>query len=393
MKQHFTRDLAVAFCALNSLQYFAARPAQAEEAPAWVTSLTYTADVTGALQGGAQQAGRFLDNIDAIADGDLDKLLGLPDTKVHVYLLNNSGGRPNDLVDTLQGVDNIEVAQPRLRLYEAWVQHDFGHGASVLAGLYNLNSEFYTTDASGLLMAPPFGIGSELASTGPNGPSIFPLTALAVRFKVGEDKGAYAEAAVLNARAGVLNDLDRAQLGMDRGALMIGEAGWRGRARIAVGLWGYSREQDDIRDTLADGSPRSRPSHGTYLLAEGALKEAGEGTGMSMFLRAGASDGDTSPYEGGWQSGLRFDHLFAARPDSALSIGVQEAFLSRKQRDNGRDLGLDVGSTESGMEIVYSDTFGPVTVRPDLQVILHPQGDRNRPTAVAGGLRLIVKLK
>ena len=104
-------------------------------------------------------------------------------------MLNNSGGAPNDVAGTLQGVDNIEVRTPRLRLFELWLEQSLGP-ASVRAGLYNLNSEFYADDAAGQLLAPAFGIGSELAATGPNGPSIFPSTALGVRLNVDLGKGA-----------------------------------------------------------------------------------------------------------------------------------------------------------------------------------------------------------
>jgi porin len=365
--------------------------AHAEDSPTWSHQLTYTADVTGALQGGEARAGRVLDNIDLILEGDLEKAIGWRDTKVHAYVLNNSGGRPNDIVRSLQGVDNIEVAQPRLRLYEAWVEHGFG-AVSALAGLYNLNSEFYTTDTSGLLIAPPFGIGSELASTGPNGPSIFPLTALAVRFKTTAEKGAYAEAAVLSAHSGTIGQSDQLQLGMDNGALVIGEAGWRGPGRVAVGLWGYTEAQDDIRDTTPDGSPERRRSQGVYVLAEGPLKTWTSGAELSGFLRAGRGDGDTSPYDGGWQAGVKLEHVVPGRPKAAFSAGVQQGYLSRKQRANGADEGRDIGPTESGVELVYADSIGRVSFRPDLQFIFHPEGDRARDTAVVGALRLIIDL-
>lgn len=362
-----------------------------EQKGAWTHQLTYTVDVTGAVEGGVQKAGRVLDNIDAVLDGDLGQAFGWRDTKLHIYLLNNSGGRPNEVVGSLQGVDNIEVARPRLRLYEAWMEHSFGQ-VSVLAGLYNLNSEFYTTETSGLLMAPPFGIGSELASTGPNGPSIFPLSSLAVRVKAGAEKGFYGEAAVLNAHAGTLGANDDTQMGLDRGVILIGEGGWRGARRLAVGVWGYSEAQDDIRDTRPDGSPARHRSQGAYVLAEGPLWSTSRGMGVNAFMRAGVSDGDTSPYEGGWQAGVKLDKLVPGRPDSALSIGFQQAFLSRKQRSNGLDQGLAIGPNESGVEMVYADRIGRVSFRPDLQLIQNPQGDRNRPTALVGALRLIIDL-
>ena len=133
--------------------------ARAQTAPgegAWSHEITYTADIAGTVRGGTARAGRALDNLDVILDGDLGKLVGWRGATLHGYLLNNSGGVPNDLAGTLQGVDNIEVGRPRARLYELWLQARFAEDrGSVLAGLYDLNSEFYATEASGLLLAPP----------------------------------------------------------------------------------------------------------------------------------------------------------------------------------------------------------------------------------------------
>ena len=131
----------------------------------WTHDVVYTADVIGPVQGGVAKAGRYLDNLDITLDGDLERAVGWKGATVHAYVLNNMGGRPNDVAATLQGVDNIEVSRERLRLYELWIEQSLAGGAaSVRAGLYDLNSEFYATGASDLLIAPPFGIGSEPSS-------------------------------------------------------------------------------------------------------------------------------------------------------------------------------------------------------------------------------------
>jgi porin len=159
-----------------------------------------------------------------------------------------------------------------------------------------------------------------------------------------------------------------------------------------VGLWGYTEPQADIRQTAPDGSPERRRSQGVYLLAEGPLRTWASGAELSGFLRAGRGDGDTSPYDGGWQAGLRLEHFVPGRPKAAFSAGVQQGFLSRKQRDNGMDEGRDIGPAESGVELVYGDSIGRVSIRPDLQLIFHPEGDRARDTAVVGALRLTIDL-
>ncbi|MES1199213.1 MAG: carbohydrate porin, partial [Pseudomonadota bacterium] len=233
-------------------------------------TVEYTADVVGPMAGVDHRRGYVLDNLDIGATFDMGTLAGWRDTTMFVHLLNNSGAAPNDDIGTLQGVDNIEVTRQRARLYEAWIDKDFG-GLDLRAGLYDLNSEFYNNDAAGLLLAPAFGIGSELAATGPNGPSIFPSTALAVRAAVKPSEHETLQFAALNAHAGVLGDPDGVDTSFDDGALLIGEWSWSGDTVIKIGAWTYTERQNDIRDTGAGGDPLKRRAFGAYLASQRTL--------------------------------------------------------------------------------------------------------------------------
>jgi len=357
-------------------------------ADAWSHDVVYTADIMGPVKGAPRKSGRYLDNLDVVLEADLGKLVGWRGATFHIYGLSNSGGRPNDVAQTLQGIDNIEVSKAKVRLYELWLEQDIADGAaSVRAGLYDLNSEFYATEASSLLISPPFGIGSELASTGPNGP----LTSLAARVRIGGEAGGYAQAAVLSARAGAFK-ADKLQFGLDRGAILIAEAGHAGRVRVAGGAWTYTAHQDDIREVTASGDPKRGDAYGAYVLGEGRIAGGEEGPRTSAFARIGLSDGDTTPFSGGWQAGLRWDEVFKGRPDSAVSIGVHQGRLSKKFRANGRDGGLDLGKAESGLEVTFTDTIGRLSIQPDLQIVHNPGGEKNRRNAVIAGIRFTVDL-
>ncbi|RAK58062.1 carbohydrate porin [Phenylobacterium deserti] len=378
---------ALAACVLMAM----AGAAQAQE-KAWSTEIVYTADVMGPVSGGASRAGRFLDNLDVVVDGDLERIAGWRGATVHAHLLNNSGGKPNDLAGTLQGVDNIEVSQARGRLYELWVEQALRDGAvSVRGGLYAVDSEFYSTEASGLLIAPSFGVGSEFASTGPNGPSIFPLTALAVRVKA-EGGGRYVQAAVVNAEPASLNDAEDLQMGLDDGAILIGEAGLQGPAHVAIGAWTYTEKQTVLEASLAGAPGPRRSARGGYVLAEGPLPQRAGLPAASVFVRAGISDGQTTPFRGGWQAGVRFQGVLPGSPDSEASFGVQQGFLSGRARAAGAAEGLELGEAESGFEATLSQRFGRLTVQPDLQLIRHPSGDRTRDLAVIVGARVSLSL-
>lgn len=380
----------IAFAVLGA-SGLCAGAAHAEEGPVQL-SLAYTADITGVVDGGLAQRGRFLDNLDLVADLDLQALAGWRGASAHFDVLNNSGGMPNDDAGTLQGVDNIEVPSQRLRLFEAWIEQAWGD-SSLRFGLYDLNSEFYASEAAGLLIAPAFGIGSEIAATGPNGPSIFPSTALAMRFHTAFSGGLFVRAAAINANAGVLGDPGGIDISFDDGALLVAEGGVEGENKLAVGVWRYTQSQDDIRDLDGSGDPVQRDAQGAYVLYEQPLNDKEGARAATAFLRAGFSDGDTTPFRGGWQAGVLVEHVFEGRPDSAFSFGVNQGLLSDGYRRNQIDLGAPMSNSEIQIEATYSDKILPfLTIQPDLQWVRRPGGDRSIEDALVAALRVSVEL-
>lgn len=364
--------------------------AQEEKDSAWTIEATYTADVIGPVAGGLERKAELLDNIDVIADLDLGKAIGWDGATLHGYLLSNNGGIPNNNAGTLQGIDNIEVDRQGARLYELWLEAPLGDKTTMRAGLYDLNSEFYANDSAGLLINPSFGIGSELAATGPNGPSIFPSTALAVRLNHEWD-GGYVRGALLNALAGVPGDPDGVHLEFDSGALAIAEAGLTGNLRLSIGVWRYTDDQDDIRDITPGGDPVKRTAQGVYVSGERILAGDATTTQVTGFFRAGVSDGDTSPFQGGWQAGVLVERVIKDRPDSAFSVGVQQGYLSSKMQANM--VGVDASDAETGFEVTWSDRLNDrITLQPDLQVILDPGGESGANPVVVLGLRVTVDL-
>ncbi|MEQ1490398.1 MAG: carbohydrate porin [Terricaulis sp.] len=360
----------------------AAPPAFADDAVSF--SVEYTGDVVGPIAG-AQRRGQYLDNLDLSATFDMQKLVGWGDTTVFLHVLNNSGGTPNDAAQTLQGVDNIEVTRQSARLYEFWIETNLGP-INTRAGLYDINSEFYANDSAGLLMAPAFGIGSELAATGPNGPSIFPSTALAARFSTQLSPHGSARVAIVNANAGVIGDPDGVDTQFDDGALIIGELSWNGRTSVDVGAWTYTDKQDDIRLVDGSGDAISQRAAGAYISAEREIW-----TDATVFARVGLSDGDTTPYVGGWQAGVLFTNVIPSRADSQLSIGAYQGRFGSKFRANQRDDGLNASSAETGIELTYSDQVTPwLRLQPDVQVVLDPNGDRDRQELWTAGLRFTI---
>ncbi|MDZ4692276.1 carbohydrate porin [Terricaulis sp.] len=347
--------------------------------------LEYTGDIIGPISG-AQERGAYLDNLDLSATFDMAALAGWREgTIVFAHVLSNSGDTPNDAAQTLQGIDNIEVSRQAIRLYEFWVETNIG-ALNARAGLYDVNSEFYSNEAAGLLIAPAFGIGSELAATGPNGPSIFPSTALALRVRAPLSERLSAQFAVVNAYAGVPGDPGGVDTALDDGALLISELSWDGDTHVDVGAWTYTDQQEDIRLTTGLGAPVYQRAAGAYVTLEREVQP-----GATLFARVGVSDGDTTPYIGGWQAGVLFDGVLAARPDSQLSFGAYQGRLSSKFRGNQRDAGVRAADAESGVELTYSDQITPwLRLQPDVQIVIDPSGDRDRQDVWIAGLRFVI---
>lgn len=316
--------------------------------------------------GDAPSRARELDLTDASLDLDLAALTGWSGATVRLRGQISGGGTPNDDVMSLAGIDNAEVTRQRTRLYEAWLDQGFAGGAvSARLGLYDLNTEFYATDSSALLIAPRYGIGSELSATGVNGPSIYPSTALTLRLRAQDSQGRYLQAAVLNARANGLGDPGGIDSRFGDGVLTIAQGGWQGDGgSLALGVWRYSRRQDDLFAVDGSGAPIQRHAQGIYGLAERRI-------GRSVaFLRGGVSDGSTGPFKASWQAGVLMSPVFGGREESQASIGLGQDIAGQAFRRASLAGGAPLGRTETALELTYSDRLvRHLSLQPDLQVI------------------------
>ena len=373
-------------CATLAVLLTATAPAEAREG--LELSGGYVADIAATMAGGADRKARFLDNLELGLDADLDKLWGVPATTVHIAALYNGGLRPNDSAQTLEGLDNIEVGRSAVRLFEAWGETALP-GGSLRLGLYDLNSEFYASEAAGLLIAPPFGIGSELAATGSNGPSIFPSSALAARLRFELPAGkAYAQAAIVNARAQTFGDPGGVDLGFREGLIAIGEIGAGSRVRVNLGGWTYTRPAEALAAFDAAGNPlRERPA-GLYAGIEARLAK-GEGREIKAFVRGGIARGRTEPFVSSAQAGLFVAPALVGRDGSAFSVGLHQAVTSTDFRVAQEAAGSEPWQRERGIEITYADMVAPfLTLQPDLQLIERRSPAGLAPLAVHATLRM-----
>lgn len=360
--------------------------------PPVTLSAVYILDAMHVAKGAERARTYILHDVEVEAGFDFEQLAGANGLTGGVHLLATAGGAANNAAGTLQGIDNIEVGAHRAKLYEAWLEKSLAGGRlSLRLGLSDLNADFYQNDSAGLLIAPAFGIGSELAATGPNGPSIFPSTALTARVNVQVGKSGYFRFAAVNARAGVLGDPDGVDFAMRDGGLLIAEAGTTLGGKLALGAWRYTRRQDDLFARTPLGEPLKRVSMGGYILVD--QKIAGdEAHATHVFLRAGLSEGQTTPFRGGFQAGVLMRGVMPGRPDSQLSFGIQQGLLTDCYRLASAAEGIANGPAETGFEITYQDRLTPfLSIQPDIQYIRRADRTGGSRDTVVFGVRLIAE--
>lgn len=356
----------------------------------------YILDFVAVTQG-SDTGVRYVDLASLAAELDLEVAAGWRGARLVAQGIAGTGQRPNDLAETLQGINNSEVPRNRVKLYQLYLAQSLGDWPVTLsAGFIDLNEQFYSNDAAGLLIAPAFGIGSELAATGPNGPAIFPSTALTAAVRVEPTADSYATFAIVNAEAGVLGDVGGIRPMFKHGALVIGEAGWTGAGKIAFGAWAYTDRQDDIRLIDTEGNPLRQRAQGGYVLLEWPIgaaiaPELDAPRKASLFLRAGISDGDTTPYRGGWQAGILVNSVLPGRSESQFSFGANQAFLSDKFRLNEGAAGNRLRGAETGLELTVADRVTPwLNVQADAQYVQNPSRAAGSRDAIIIGLRFIL---
>jgi porin len=263
---------------------------------------------------------------------------------------------------------------------------------SVRAGLYDLNSEFDSVDTAGLFLNSAQGIGTDFSQSGLNGPSIFPVTSLALRLQATGSNGAYGQLAVLDGVPGDPEDpsSNGIHLSGDDGALLVLETGWSAGAwrKLAVGLWTYTADFDRLAATTPSGDPqRDDGNTGWYAIADRTLWSGERGTAAG-FLRVGQADDRFNAFDGYVGAGASLAGFWTARPEDTIGLSVAMAFTGDEYRQAQEVAGLRADRHETGLELTYrAPVTGWLTLQPDIQYIVNPGTDPELDNALTISLR------
>lgn len=373
--------------------------------------LLYRADVISNVSGGLDQGTTALGNLDVKFDFDLDALMGWSGVSLGLHGIASHGGKPNaNQVGSSQGVDNIEVDTNTAKLFQAWIQKQFmDERMSVLLGLYDLNSEFYVSHSTGIFLHPSPGIGSELAQTGLNGPSVFPTSSVALRLSFLPTPETYVQAVVLD---GVPGDPDdprgtHIQFNDGDGTLRVIEAGYiPGKSndrdqvltdKYAVGVWSYTSRFEDLVAVDAGGDPLMRKGNeGFYVLAERTLYHGTRNPDSHAdgFIRYGRANADFNPLSSYFQTGLVFSGMVPGREDDQFALSFSTARTGDKYRQAALDAGQEATRHESVWEATYRAPMTPwMVVQPNIQYVINPGTDAQIKNATVLGVRFELSME
>jgi porin len=381
------------------------------------------------MHGGLRTGSKLLGDLDVAAKIDGERAFGLDGVTLFANgLFIHGGSLSGQYIGDAQTISNIE-APHQARLFELWVEKRFGStddGHSLRVGLYDLNSEFDVSDTSSLFVNSSHGISPQIAQTGLNGPSIFPVTSLGARWRWAVGPAWSAQFVALD---GVPGDPDRPASNAIRfdandGLLLAGEIAHQGERvkKAAIGVWRYTARFDALdageaevaeaasRAAIANGAvriaptgasptalaldaaspPRRRGNQGVYALVDAQLFTERDDIkqGLSGFVRAGTADSRVNRFANFVGAGLVYTGALSQRPEDQLGLAVASANNGGSYRiANARD-GIATNRRETAIELTYRFALTSwLTLQGDLQHIINPDTNPLLADATAIGLR------
>ncbi|HKI78087.1 MAG TPA: carbohydrate porin [Ignavibacteriaceae bacterium] len=379
----------------------------------------YTGEVFSNLKGGIKRKTVYLDNVDIIFSFDTDKLFSWKGGNIFIYGLGNNGAMPGEIIGDAQTASNIE-AFSTWKIYEAWIQQNlFNNKLSLLAGLYDLNSEFQTLESSSLFLNSSHGIGIAFSQSGVNGPSIFPTTSLGFRLKWKVTDNFYFQTVLLNGipgdpdnpegtkvtflkNAGILstNELQYFIIEEDQKADnpkrenknrlgRLVDHNYRGK--LGAGFWTYSSKFPEItsNSNLISGNS------GFYFIGEYKIFDEPNipEQGLTVFTRIGFANSKINRFSSYTGFGFVYDGLIPGRDEDQFGLAFAGAHNGNEYKSLFSGNANSVTSSEWNIEMTYSFNLFPwLNIQPDFQYIINPNTDTTIINPLAFDIRFSINI-
>jgi len=370
--------------------------ASPDAAPApYELSALYTADALWNVHGGLQEGSAYLDYIELAAGVDAGRALGWDGVTLFAsaFRRNDPTFSERYVGDSLV-VSNIDASSP-MQFLEAWAEWAFdaaGPG-SLRLGLYDLSSEFDVLDSRGIFLNSAYGTGLDIAQTGLNGPSLYPVTALGARLAWAPHERLLLKTAVLDGVPGDPGERGRSRLHLSssEGALWIVEATGGGeRLWAGAGYWRYTTDFPDIEDADDDAMTRNDNAGGYVMLEIAPAPAAGpEEPRWLGFVRAGMAEERINVFDRFYSAGVVLHSAWPGQHGSDLGLAASEARVGSGYRRQRAAAGLATDACERNVELTWRFPIGKhAAVQPDVQYVQNPSGDPAIADAWVVGMRI-----
>ncbi len=349
----------------------------------------------------------YLDNLNLKLGVDLEKANLGSKGRFFLYVLGNSGGNLTGehlddsglgRIGDLQTLSNIETNET-FRLYEAFFEFPIKKW-SLLAGLRDLNADFYNSEYAAFFSNSSFGIGPNVSKNAPV--SIFNVTSPALRLKYEPNAHWTFEYGIWDGYPGTPDENKRGfgiRITPRHGFMNITEVQYHHQTfgkllpgTIKLGTWHHTGRFDDLVNVDDAGDPvKRRHNWGHYLVIDQKLwsnpKDAEQGIGG--FVQVGGGEpNDRSLVEGYVGVGLNFMGPLRGRPKDVFGVAWNSARTSGAARAANRAAGTLALDTEKVLEIGYRIQVNDwLTIKPNLQIIKAPGADPTLSESRVFGLR------
>jgi len=348
----------------------------AERAPAYEWANAITLESVSNLQGGLAQGTRNLANLDLTLAIDTQSAGWWSGGEVFIYVLGNYGKPPSDLVGDLQTISNIQTNN-NLKLYEFWYRHSFAEETvSLLVGLHDYNSTFYSLESSELFTTSSLGIGPDVAQVGP---SIFSTTSAAIHLTLSGEHLYF----LLATYDGVAGDPahprgTHIKFKKSDGLFNAIEGGvqYESSYKLAIGAWQHTAEvQNSVDGSFSDSNS------GFYIIGEKYFDN-----NIAAFFQYGHAQATKNQLESYVGAGITLSNAWVEED----SIGI--AYASAQNGSPFLRMNAGLLSRENIWELSYLHPLTPsIKAQGSLYAIDHPSMSPEVDNAVALGLRVYIE--
>lgn len=357
----------------------------------------YKGEAFSNLSGGNENKSVYLDNFDFVLNLDMESSFGWEGARLKTFILGIHGKDPNEYAGSEQGISNIAAANT-WKLYEFWLEQNlFNNDLSILAGLFDLNSEFDSRQTSAIFINPSQGIGAEYSLTGVNGPSIFPNTSLALRIKYNVSPSFNIKAAAFDAVPGhLLEKHDGLLLTTEFNYTSISQEYNKNYFSCLVGGWLYTGKFDKLLDSNPSGYPNyQRGNYGIYFSAEKFIwaQSGNSNTGLSAFFRLGFANKNVNHVDTYLGLGLSYTGLIPAREQDVIGLAIASVHNNSKYITEMLQENVEVCKYETVFEMTYLfDLSSWIKIQPDVQYVFDPTYCKRTNHSFVCGVRVELKL-